>query len=111
MRTSNTLPSLLACTYSGSRQKTARWLGTQVQITEKLEKFRSGELFGFRDFCVQILIAPTRRSGSPYINRCGGFLLQIEPFWGWGMIWGKCNEFQPQARSVVGKTWGFDQGS
>ena len=32
--------------------KTARWLGTQVQITEKLEKFRSGELFGFRDFCV-----------------------------------------------------------
>ena len=35
--------------YSGKRQKTTRWLGTQVQITEK---FRSGDLFGFRDFCV-----------------------------------------------------------
>ena len=59
----------------GKRQKTTRWLGTQVQITEKLEKFRSGELFGFRDFCVYILIAPTRRSGCTHRNRCGGFLL------------------------------------
>ena len=41
--------------YSGNRQKTAHWLGTQGQITGK---FRSKEGSLRSDFCLEMLIAP-----------------------------------------------------
>ena len=66
------LPLCLLKYYSGSRQKTARWLGTQGQITGNVRS-KEGSLRS--DFCMCILIAPTSRSGCTYRNRCGGFLL------------------------------------
>ena len=49
-------------------------------------------------FCMHILIAWSvqRASSQESFDSKEG---SHEPFWGWGMIWGKCNEFRPQARS------------